>query len=101
MTDDRIAGTAKNVGGKIEEVYGSVTGDVGSQLRGKMRQAEDAAQDLYGQAKDSVADAARVVQDTAEDAGDFVRDFIESRPYTTAFAALAVGFLIGRMGHRD
>ena len=101
MTDDRIAGAAKNVGGRVEEAYGSVTGNAGSELRGKMRQAEGTAQDLYGQAKESVADAARVVQHTAEDAGDFVRDFIESRPYTTAFAALAVGFLIGRMGNRD
>ena len=101
MTDDRIAGTAKNIGGKIEETYGSVTGDAGSQFRGKMRQAEGAAQDLYGQAKDSMAGAARVVQDTAGEAGDIVRDFIETRPYTTAFAALAIGFLIGRMGHRD
>ena len=28
MTEDRIAGTAKNLGGKVEEAYGSMTGSV-------------------------------------------------------------------------
>jgi hypothetical protein len=35
------------------------------------------------------------------DAEDFVRRTIEERPYTTAFAALCIGWLIGRMGRRD
>jgi uncharacterized protein YjbJ (UPF0337 family) len=98
MTDDRIAGTAKNFGGKVQEAYGSVAGDAGSEIKGKLRQAEGAAQDLYGQAKDAVSDAARLAQDTAIDARDVVREIIEERPYTVAVAALAVGFLLGRMG---
>src|SRR5262245_55600625 len=43
MTDDRIAGKAKNLGGRAQEAYGDVTGDVGSQVRGRLRQAEGAA----------------------------------------------------------
>jgi hypothetical protein len=35
------------------------------------------------------------------DAEDIVRQTIEKRPYTTAFVALCVGWLIGRMGRRD
>src|SRR5262245_39156080 len=42
MTDDRIAGTAKNLGGKVQETYGTAAGDVGSQAKGKLRQAEGA-----------------------------------------------------------
>jgi ElaB/YqjD/DUF883 family membrane-anchored ribosome-binding protein len=53
---------------------------------------------MYGQAKDAMADAGRAVQDSAEYAGDVVREFVETRPYTTALAALAFGFLLGRMG---
>jgi uncharacterized protein YjbJ (UPF0337 family) len=98
MTDDRIAGTAKNIGGKVQEAYGETTGNASAQARGKLRQAEGNAQDLYGQAKETVADAARIAQGTAEDAADVVREFVEKRPYTTAFAMLAMGYLIGRMG---
>jgi uncharacterized protein YjbJ (UPF0337 family) len=97
MTDDRIAGSARNLGGKLQEGYGSATGDLGHEVQGKMRQAEGTAQDLYGQAKDALADAARVAQDHAADARDVVREIVEERPYTVALAALAVGFVIGRM----
>ena len=98
MTDDRIAGTAKNLGGKLQEGYGSATGDFANEAKGKMRQVEGAAQDLYGQAKDALADAARAAQDSAAEARDVVREIVEERPYTVALAALAVGFVIGRMG---
>jgi uncharacterized protein YjbJ (UPF0337 family) len=101
MTDDRIAGTAKNLGGKLQEGYGSVTGDYAQEAKGKLRQAEGTAQDLYGQAKDALADAGRIAQEGATEVRDVVRDIIEERPYTVAFAALAVGFLLGRMGRHD
>jgi uncharacterized protein YjbJ (UPF0337 family) len=101
MTDDRIAGTAKNLGGKLQEGYGSATGDFAHEAKGKLRQVEGAAQDLYGQAKDALADAGRIAQESATDVRDVVRDVIEERPYTVAFAALAVGFLLGRMGRHD
>jgi len=101
MTDDRIAGTAKNLGGKVQETYGTAAGDVGSQAKGKLRQAEGAMEDLYGQAKDTAADAADVIRQTASDADDYVRRVIEERPYTVAIAALAVGFLLGRLGRSD
>jgi uncharacterized protein YjbJ (UPF0337 family) len=97
MTDDRIAGTARNLGGKLQEGYGSATGDVAHEVQGKMRQVEGTAQDLYGQAKDALSDAARAAQDHAADARDVVREIVEERPYTVALAALALGFFIGRM----
>jgi uncharacterized protein YjbJ (UPF0337 family) len=101
MNEDRIAGTARNVGGKVQEGFGRVTGDAKSQADGLINQAAGAAQDLYGQAKDSATDAAQVVRRGAMDAEDYVRHIIEQRPYTTAFAALCVGWFIGRMGRRD
>jgi hypothetical protein len=70
-------------------------------MRGKARQVEGDMQDLYGQAKDTVASAAETVRDSAYEAGDVVREFVEQRPYTTAFAALCIGWAIGRMGRRD
>jgi len=101
MNDDRIIGTAKNLGGKAQEAFGHVTGDTKSQVEGVINQAAGAAQDLYGQAKDTASDAAQAIRHGAVDADDYIRHTIEKRPYTTAIVALCVGFLIGRMGRRD
>jgi uncharacterized protein YjbJ (UPF0337 family) len=101
MNEDRVIGTAKNLGGKAQEGFGRVTGDTKSQLEGVINQAEGAAQDLYGQAKETASDAAQAVHQSAMDAEDYIRHTIEKRPYTTAFVALCVGWLIGRMGRRD
>jgi uncharacterized protein YjbJ (UPF0337 family) len=100
MTDDRISGSAKNIGGQVEEGFGRATGDVKTQLQGKARQVEGALQDVYGQAKETAADAADALRETASEAGDFLRTTIEERPYTTAAIALGIGFLIGRFGRR-
>ena len=92
MDEDRISGTARNLGGRVEEGVGRTTGDVKTQLQGKLDQAAGAAQDLYGQA----ADAAR---DTAVNFEKWLRTTIETQPYTTAIVALGIGWLLGRM-HR-
>ena len=100
MTDDRISGSAKNIGGQVEEEFGRVTGDEKTQLQGKAKQAEGTLQDVYGQAKETAADAAEAIQERASEASDFLRTTIEERPYTTAAIALGIGFLIGRFGRR-
>jgi uncharacterized protein YjbJ (UPF0337 family) len=98
MDTDRISGTARNLGGKVEEGIGRAVGDTETQVRGKVDQAMGTAQDLYGQAKDTAADAAHAIGQGAAVADDYVRNIIEDRPYTVAFAALAIGFLLGRAG---
>ena len=97
MNQDRLVGTAKNLGGKVEEGIGKATGDASTEASGKMKQVEGDLQDLYGQARQTAGQAARVVRDQASSFEEMVRDTIEKRPYT-AGAALAVGWLIGRMG---
>jgi uncharacterized protein YjbJ (UPF0337 family) len=92
MDEDRISGTARNIGGKIEEGMGHLTGDARTQIRGKLDQAAGAAQDLYGQ----TADAAR---DTAATFDKWLRRTIETQPYTVAIVAFGTGWLLGRM-HR-
>jgi uncharacterized protein YjbJ (UPF0337 family) len=101
MNEDRVIGTARNLGGAVQEGVGRVTGDTKTQVDGVINQAAGAAQDLYGQAKDTAANAAEAVRVRAIDAEDYIRHTIERRPYTTAFAALCVGLLIGRMGRRS
>jgi uncharacterized protein YjbJ (UPF0337 family) len=100
MNEDRVMGTARNLGGKVQEGFGRATGDTKSQVEGALNQAAGAAQDLYGQAKDAASDAAEAVRQGATDAEDYIRQTIETRPYTAAFVALCAGWLIGRMGRR-
>src|SRR4030095_6350972 len=69
MTDDRISGSAKNIGGQVEEGFGRATGDVKTQLQGKARQMEGTLQEVYGQAKETAAEAAEALRESAGDAG--------------------------------
>jgi uncharacterized protein YjbJ (UPF0337 family) len=92
MDENRLSGTARNLGGKAEEGAGRLTGDVKTQLQGKLDQAAGAAQDLYGQ----TADAAR---DSAVTFDKWLRNTIETQPYIAATVALGIGWLLGRM-HR-
>ena len=102
MNQDSVVGSAKNLGGKVQEGVGRVTGDTKAQVEGVINQAAGAAQDLYGQAKDGASDAVQAVRQGAVDAEDYIRHTIEKRPYTTAVVALCVGLVLGRMGtNRD
>ncbi|MEA2960259.1 MAG: hypothetical protein QOI46_357 [Alphaproteobacteria bacterium] len=101
MNEDRVVGTARNVGGQLEEGFGRVTGDVKSQVEGKIKQATGAAQDLYGQARDAAGDAAKAVQERAAPLEEALRNTIENRPSTAVAVALAIGWFVGRMSRMD
>ena len=92
MDENRIEGTARNLGGEAQEGLGKVTGNARAQAEGLANQAAGAAQDLYGQA----ADTAR---ETASSFEKVLRHTIETQPYTSALVALGIGWLLGRM-HR-
>ena len=73
---DRITGTAKELGGKVQGAVGDLTGSKRNSLEGRAREAQGAAETLYGQAKDGVREAAEHVADTARDIGGKVRDTV-------------------------
>ena len=100
MNEDQFTGTGKNLGGHIEQGFGRATDDVKTELEGKIKQATGAAQDVYEQAKDAAGDAARSVQEQAAPLEEFLRNTIETRPYTAVAVALGLGWFIGRMGGR-
>jgi uncharacterized protein YjbJ (UPF0337 family) len=99
MDENRISGTAKNLAGKLEEGLGRATGDTKTQIHGQVKQAEGAAQDLYGQTVDSARDAVVAVRQMSDSLDDILRAYIEKNPYTTAAIALGLGWFIGR-SHR-
>jgi uncharacterized protein YjbJ (UPF0337 family) len=51
---DRIEGSAKNMGGKVKEAFGKLTGDSKAQAEGKADQAEGKAQNTLGGIKDAI-----------------------------------------------
>ena len=57
IDDDRIEGSAKNLGGKIKEGLGNLTGDAKLQSEGKADQIEGRAQNAIGGIKDSAREA--------------------------------------------
>ena len=106
MDENRVAGTARNMGGKAQEGLGRALGDTKTQVEGAVNQVKGAAQDLYGQARDSASQIADAASDTVAVARDSASSFeralrhtIETQPYTAALMALGVGWLLGRM-HR-
>ena len=56
---DRIEGAAKNIGGKIKEGVGKVTGDTKMQAEGKADQVEGKVQNAVGGLKDTLRDDKR------------------------------------------
>jgi uncharacterized protein YjbJ (UPF0337 family) len=47
MNEDRIAGTARNIGGKLEEGVGRATRDIKEQVQGKLDQVADRPGSLW------------------------------------------------------
>jgi uncharacterized protein YjbJ (UPF0337 family) len=92
MDENRIEGTARNLEGKAQEGFGRVTGDAKTKTEGMMNQAAGTAQDLYGQTAD-------VARQSAATLDSWLRNAIETQPYTTALVAIGIGWLLGRM-HR-
>lgn len=53
---DRIEGAAKNIGGKIKEAAGKVTGDEKLKAEGRADQVEGKVQNTVGGIKDALRD---------------------------------------------
>jgi uncharacterized protein YjbJ (UPF0337 family) len=83
MDENRVEGAARNLGGKVQDAVGAVTGDAATQMRGQMNRATGAAQNAYGQTVDGV------------------RDFTTDQPLIALVSALGIGVIIGLLLGRD
>ncbi|NJK69099.1 MAG: CsbD family protein [Microcoleus sp. CSU_2_2] len=61
-TEDRAKAIGKNVEGKVQEIFGNITGNKKDQVEGKAKQAEAAAR----HAAEDVKDAVKNVTDKAK-----------------------------------
>jgi uncharacterized protein YjbJ (UPF0337 family) len=105
MDKDRIAGSAKDLAGKVESAVGDIAGDAGTQAAGRAREATGAVQNLYGHAKDAARDAADAAAGYASDAyehsGDTLRDGsqlvakkVKDNPLGSLLIAGGIGFAL-------
>jgi uncharacterized protein YjbJ (UPF0337 family) len=106
MDENRIVGTARDIGGKAQESFGRMAGDAEIQSKGIANQVQGTAQDLYGRARDSASQLADAASDSAAGARRAVssyestlRNMIETQPYIAVCVAVGLGWLVGRM-HR-
>ena len=88
VDENRVKGTAKNVGGKIQDAVGGLTGDAGTQAKGKLNEAAGTAQDAFGSA-----------MDTAGEWGGTVAEMAKGRPLTALLVAVSVGFVLRLLTH--
>ena len=83
VDENRIEGTARNMGGKIKDAVGGLTGDAGTQASGKADQAAGTAQDTFG----ATLDQAGAWRDKLE-------AFTKDRPLLALLAAVSVGYVL-------
>ncbi|HWG04839.1 MAG TPA: CsbD family protein [Beijerinckiaceae bacterium] len=104
MDENRVIGTARDIGGKAQESFGRIVGDATVQGKGIANQVQGTAQDLYGRARES---ASNVVDAAATSASNMrrqassyegsLRHTIENQPYLAVVLALGLGWILGRM----
>ena len=108
MDKDRIAGSAKDVAGKVESAMGDLSGDAQTKASGRVREATGTVQNLYGQAKDAARDAGDAAVNLAKDAydnsGDTLRDGsevvakkVQDNPLGALLIAAGVGFALAML----
>lgn len=72
---DRVEGTAREFGGRVQEAAGNLTGDAKTQAQGLYNQASGQAQQAAAQ----------------------ISDVIKSQPVVSTLVALAIGYVLGRL----
>ena len=98
MDENRVEGTARTIGGKVEGVVGSLTDDPKMKADGMVDRGVGKAQRAYGQAKDTVKDTVgdygSGLLDQVEEYGDMIAEKIDERPVTAVLIAAGIGFLL-------
>lgn len=76
---EKAEGTMQNIAGRVQDAFGAATGDAGTQLEGKARQAAGRAQQGYGEVLNQVRESA------------------VTNPLGTLAVVAGVGFILGAL----
>lgn len=76
---EKAEGTMQNIAGRMQDAFGAATGDTGTQLEGKARQAAGRAQQGYGEVLNQVRESA------------------VTNPLGTLAVVAGVGFILGAL----
>jgi uncharacterized protein YjbJ (UPF0337 family) len=101
MDKDRMAGSAKDVAGKVEGAVGDMAGNAQAEAAGSV-------QNLYGQAKDAARDAGDAAvsyaKDAYENSGDTFREGsevvakkVQDNPLGALLVAGGIGFALAML----
>jgi uncharacterized protein YjbJ (UPF0337 family) len=112
MDKDRIAGSAKDVAGRVEGAVGDLAGSAQAQAAGRAREAAGTVQNLYGQAKDAARDAGDAAVSYAKDAlgssgetfregSDVLAKKVQDNPLGALLTAGAIGFALALLMTRQ
>jgi len=82
MDENEFEGAARDLGGKVQDAVGGLTGDAATQAEGKWNQAAGKAQKTFGAAADEI------------------RDNVADKPLTALALAAGVFFVLGYLMRR-
>ena len=83
VDENRIEGSAKKLGGTLQDAVGDLTGDAETQARGKANQAAGTAQNAFGS-----------VMDLANEWSGNVAEMTKDRPLTALLVAVSAGYML-------
>ncbi|WP_339913204.1 CsbD family protein [uncultured Brevundimonas sp.] len=98
MIEQRIEGTATEVGGKVQTGLGKLLDEPKLQIKGRFNQARGKTRDLYGQGLDRLD---RLVERAPTDLRDPARtglDFARRKPLLTTAIVAGLGLLLAGAG---
>jgi uncharacterized protein YjbJ (UPF0337 family) len=108
MDKDQIAGSVKDIAGKVEGAVGDMADNAKAQAAGRVREAAGTVQNLYGQAKDTARDAgdtaASYAKDAYENSGETLREGsevvakkVQDNPLGALLIAGGIGFALAML----
>src|ERR1700731_5130767 len=80
--ENEFEGTARDIGGKVQDAVGGLTGYTATQMKGKLNQAAGQAQKTFGAAAEEL------------------RENVTQQPLTALALAAGVAFLVGFLAAR-
>ncbi len=97
MSEDRIEGALKKGIGHVQDGFGGLTGDQQTQAKGKLNEGVGSLQNAYGKVVDQAQAAIGEAQDRAQDVYGEVERYVRNQPLMAVGIGAGAGLLIGML----